>query len=114
MKKENIVAQIKVSKDYDKFLGFMEYTTLTRLNYLTMLYYKKQQPLPILEVKKLDGGLLEVLNDQESFFIAKKFNLPIYYYETFQESGKLRKKAKPIVPTLEDLENTMLYIQGDC
>lgn len=108
------VAQIKVSKDYSKFLAFMKYTTLTRLNYLTMLYYKKHQPLPIIEVKKLDNGFLEVLNDQESFFIAKKFKLPVYYYETFQGSGKLNKKAKSIGPTLEDLENMVLYIQGDC
>lgn len=81
MKKQE-VTKIYKSKDYDEFIADTKYSDDTRVLFL-MLQAQQRDEMPPLVVVKKEDGKLKVISEQDSFFAAKRLGLPVYYYEAY-------------------------------
>lgn len=76
-------ASIFTTMDYNIFKNFPKLENPTRISYLLVQAKYKNEPLPIIEVRtSKEHKKLEVINDQDSFEVAKILHRPIYFYRS--------------------------------
>ena len=69
--KDKKLSGIYESKDYDKFVEDLWYVSGTRVELLKMKL-EKGELLPLVEVEKRDDEQLEIIGDQDAFYVSKE------------------------------------------
>lgn len=103
--KDQEVTQIFKTVDYDEFVVDPRFSNDTRVLFLMLQAQERDEMPPLVVVKKVDGKL-KVIAEQDSFFAAKRLGLPVYYYEAYP----VNSRAKPTFDlSYNDLQAMLNY-----
>lgn len=107
--KDKRLSGIYESKDYDKFVEDLWYVSGTRVELLKMKL-EKGELLPLVEVEKRDDEQLEIIGDQDSFYVSKELRLPVRYYFSYRDENSRYKQRHKVLPTNTELQELINYI----
>lgn|SRR5699024_2322449 len=107
--KDKKLSGIYESKDYDKFVEDLWYVSGTRVELLKMKL-EKGELLPLVEVEKRDDEQLEIIGDQDSFYVSKELRLPVRYYFSYRDENSRYKQRHKVLPTNTELQELINYI----
>lgn len=107
--KDKKLSGIYESKDYDKFVEDLWYVSGTRVELLKMKL-EKGELLPLVEVEKRDDEQLEIIGDQDSFYVSKELRLPVRYYFSYRDENSRYKQRHKVLPTNTELQELINYV----
>lgn len=107
--KDKRLSGIYESKDYDKFVEDLWYVSGTRVELLKMKL-EKGELLPLVEVEKRDDEQLEIIGDQDSFYVSKELRLPVRYYFSYRDENSRYKQRHKVLPTNTELQELINYV----
>lgn len=107
--KDRKLSGIYESKDYDKFVEDLWYVSGTRVELLKMKL-EKGELLPLVEVEKRDDEQLEIIGDQDSFYVSKELRLPVRYYFSYRDENSRYKQRHKVLPTNTELQELINYV----
>lgn len=107
--KDKKLSGIYESKDYDKFVEDLWYVSGTRVELLKMKL-EKGELLPLVEVEKRDDEQLEIIGDQDSFYVSKELRLPVRYYFSYRDENSRYKQRHNVLPTNTELQELINYV----
>lgn len=107
--KDKRLSGIYESKDYDKFVEDLWYVSETRVELLKMKL-EKGELLPLVEVEKRDDEQLEIIGDQDSFYVSKELRLPVRYYFSYRDENSRYKQRHKVLPTNTELQELINYV----
>lgn len=107
--KDKKLSGIYESKDYDKFVEDLWYVSGTRVELLKMKL-EKGELLPLVEVEKRDDEQLEIIGDQDAFYVSKELKLPVRYYFSYRDENSRYKQRHNVLPTNTELQELINYV----
>lgn len=85
------VSRIYKTTDYSKFIVNAAYYNSTRINFLLYKQVTRNAKLPLVVVRKIEDKL-EIVAEQDAFYVAQQLGLPVYYYEAFQSLPHVKQQ----------------------
>ena len=108
LNKTRVVSKIYETADYNQFSAVDDSLyDQEHINYLIYAYQNKHKPLHLIVVKP-EAGYLKIVEEQDSFYAAKRLGVPLYYYEKYKTVSKPLHKVDLSYNDLEDLLKELL------
>ncbi len=86
LNKTRVVSKIYETADYNQFSAVDDSLyDQEHINYLIYAYQNKHKPLPLIVVKP-EAGYLKIVEEQDSFYAAKRLGIPVYFYKTYDSA----------------------------